>query len=124
MTRFLVDQNVYPSIVELLRSHGFDVKDARDAELAGADDAVLAELARAEGRTLVSFDQHFANPLLYPDDSHSGIVRIRIHPPTPREVYQAFERFLAQFDLDTLGGALVSLEGDGYRVRRFGKDEG
>ncbi len=119
MTRFLVDQNVYPSIVELLRLHGFDVKDAREAELASSDDAALAALARAEGRTLVSFDQHFANPLLYPDDSHAGIVRIRIHPPTLREVQEAFERFLHQFDLDTLAGALVSLDRDGYRVRRL-----
>jgi predicted nuclease of predicted toxin-antitoxin system len=118
MTSFLTDQNIFPAVVELLRSKGFDVKDVRKEDLAGSTDAALMGIARQENRTLVTFDKHVADILLYPDVSHAGIIRIRIHPPVLEDVLQAVEQFLRQFDLATLNGTFVLLEHDGYRVRR------
>lgn len=119
MTSFLTDENIFPDVVALLRSKGFDVKDAREADLGGTSDEHLLEIANAESRTLVTFDKYFADVLQHPPDSHHGIIRIRIHPPLPPTVLHALERFLQQYDLTLLKGALVLLERDGYRVRRI-----
>ncbi len=118
MTSFLTDQQIVPAVVQLLLSKGFDVKDVHEEALSGSDDAALMDIARQESRTLVTFDKHFADIVRYPDDSHAGIIHIRIHPPLPKDVLQAFEHFLQQFDLATLNGTFVLLERDGYRVRR------
>lgn len=118
MSNFLTDQNMFPAVAQLLRSKGLDVKDAREEELPNSSDAELMEVARQESRTLVTFDRYFADILLYPDESHAGIIRIHIHPPVLKDVLQAFEQFLQQFDLATLKGTLVLLERGGYRVRR------
>jgi predicted nuclease of predicted toxin-antitoxin system len=118
MISFLTDENVFPNVVALLRSKGFDVKDAREADLGGTSDEHLLETANAESRTLVTFDKYFADVLQHPLDSHHGIIRIRIHPPLPSTVLHALERFLQQYDLTLLKGTLVLLERDGYRVRR------
>ncbi len=118
MTSFLVDENIYAAAIQLLRSEGFDVKEVRAEELEDASDAALLHIAREESRTLVTFDSHFTNPLLYLDDDRAGVVRFRIHPPLLNDTLEALKHFLQQFDLTTLPGSLVVLERGGYRVRR------
>ena len=118
MTSFLADENVPPAIVEFLRQKGFDVKEARELGIPGTPDTMIMELTRKERRVLVTVDKHFANLLLYPLDSHYGIIRIRIHPPLLSDIIQSLEHFLVKFDLATIKGTLIVLEREGYRVRR------
>ena len=118
MTSFLTDENVPPALAEFLRQKGFDVKEARRVGIPGISDTRIIELAGREERVLVTFDRHFGNLLLYPLDSHYGIIRIRIHPPLLSDIIQSLEHFLLKFDLATIKGTLIVLEKEGYRVRR------
>ena len=122
MTKFLTDENISPALVEFLQHQGFDVKDVRETGMSGASDAEVLALAQAEERTVVTFDKHFANILLYPLDTHFGVVRIRINPPLLPDITQAFEQFLQRFDLTTIEHTLIILDRDGYRVRRDNPD--
>ena len=119
MIRFLIDENVPPAIVELFRGKGFDVKYVRESGLSGKADSEVISLARGDGRALVAFDKHFANILLYPLNSHHGIIRIRIHPPLISDIVEAFENLMRNFDLNMISGALIILEREGFRVRRI-----
>jgi len=118
MVKFLADENIFPAIIQFLRDRGFDVKDLREEGMLGVPDITIIDIARREGRALITFDKHFANILLYPPSSHYGVIRIRIHPPLFSDVLQALETFLDEFDLTTLKGALVILDKSGFRVRR------
>jgi len=118
VNKFLADENVPPALIEFLRDKGFDVKDLRDSAISGSSDSLLIDLARQENRVLVTFDKHFGNILLYPLHTHHGIIRIRIHPPLLSDIVKAFERFLSEFDLETIKGTLIVLEREGFRVRR------
>jgi len=118
MTRFLTDENIPPALAEFLRQRGFDVKEVRGIGISGISDARIIELARGEERVLVTFDRHFGNLLLYPVDTHFGIIRIRIHPSLLSDLIQSLEHFLIEFDLATMKGTLIVLEKEGYRVRR------
>jgi len=115
---FLTDENIFPAVTRWLRAQGFDVKDVREAGLAGTSDRLLMKLAQQEQRTIVTFDKDFTNPLLYPLNNHFGVIRIRIHPPLRRDVLHAFEQFFQQFDLGQLKSTVVVLERNGYHVRR------
>jgi hypothetical protein len=57
--RFLLDENVSTSVVEVLRSHGHDVILAPDATAAGTPDAVLAVLIAHEAMVIVTHDRDF-----------------------------------------------------------------
>ncbi len=118
MIKFLIDENVPPAIIEFLRAKGFDVEYARKSGLSGSGDFELIALARKDGRALVTFDKHFANILLYPLNSHHGVIRIRIHPPLISDIIEALENFIRNFDLTTISKTLIILERDGFRVRR------
>jgi predicted nuclease of predicted toxin-antitoxin system len=118
MTKLLVDENIPPAIVAFLRNKGFDVKEVHEFAASGASDASVMELARRQKRTLVTFDKHFANILLYPLKSHYGVIRIRIHPPLLADILRALDDLLERFDITTFVRTLIVLERDGFRVRR------
>jgi len=118
MTKFLMDENIPPAVVDFLRNRGFDAKEVRQTEIHGASDDEIMQLAIQDGRVLVTFDKHFSNILLYPIHSYCGVIRIRIHPPLLLDIIQAFDLFLQKFDLANFRGTLIVLEREGFRVRR------
>jgi len=118
MIKFLVDENIPSGVTRFLRDRGFDVKEVGGAEDAGASDDAIMALARKEERILLTFDKHFANILTYPPHSHHGIIRIRIHPPLIDEFNRALDQLMKNFDLNAIGGSLIVLEHEGFRVRR------
>jgi predicted nuclease of predicted toxin-antitoxin system len=119
MSRFLIDENIPPAVARFLRNKGFDVKEVREAGIPGISDAEIMHLARQEERVLLTFDKHFSNILLYPLDSHYGVIRFRIHPPLLSDILRILDQFLQKFDLTMIRRTLIVLERDGFRVRRI-----
>lgn len=115
---FLADENVPPQVIQFLRNKGYKVKEVREENLKGISDVDLINLAKKESRTLITFDKHFGNVLLYPPKKYHGIIRINIHPPILEDIFTAFNKFLKRFDLSELPGILVILERKGFRIRR------
>ena len=118
MIKFMADENIPPALIDFLKTKGFDVKATQGSTAPGCPDSVVMGLAQQEERVLLTFDKHFANILLYPPHTHSGIIRIRLHPPLLKEIFQALDNFFKNFDLAKMKGTLVILERDGFRVRR------
>ena len=115
---FLVDENVPPKIAGFLRSKGYKVKDIREEGMKGISDDEVITLAKDEDFTLITFDKHFGNILLYPPKEYHGIIRINIHPPVLEDILATFDKFLKTFDLSKLSDSLIILEREGFRVRR------
>jgi hypothetical protein len=118
MTKFLADENIPSAVARFLREKGFDVKEVVGEGNAGASDDAVMALARKEERILLTSDKHFANTLTYPPPSHHGIIRIRIHPPLLDDFIWALDQLMQNFDLNAIGGSLIVLEREGFRVRR------
>ncbi|HHT9120479.1 MAG TPA: DUF5615 family PIN-like protein [Candidatus Hypogeohydataceae bacterium YC41] len=115
--RFFADENVYPKVISHLREIGHDVKDIRSSNLSSVSDEEILEFCRRDQRALITFDKHFTNILGHPPENTFGIVVVRIHPPTLREVEKALERFLKESNFETLKGKLIVLTRKGYRIR-------
>jgi predicted nuclease of predicted toxin-antitoxin system len=58
--KFLVDENLPREVPDLLRSEGHDAVSVADRQMTKAPDPTLADLARAEGRAIFTFDLDFA----------------------------------------------------------------
>lgn len=77
--RALLDEQLSPRIAELLREAGYDVVAvAERAELMGSSDAVLLEIAAAEGRAVITNNIKDFRPLaaevLARGREHAGLI--------------------------------------------------
>ena len=64
--KFKVDENLPSECVSFLGDAGFEANTVADENLSGADDLVLFERCRVEGRVLMTLDLDFANVQAYP----------------------------------------------------------
>ncbi|MDI6823433.1 MAG: DUF5615 family PIN-like protein [Bacillota bacterium] len=72
--RFLADENVWPEIVDLVRSKGVNIKPVRELGLKHRDDAEVLRAAQGERRLLLTFDKRFWDDRKYPLRDTAGIV--------------------------------------------------
>jgi len=115
--KFLTDENVSLSVVRMLRSLGHDVKDIKEADLAGVEDEEIITLGLREGRVIITHDKDFGNLLTFPLREHSGVILLRLHHPTPENACAALNRVLASVPEGKLLGALTVVDEVRIRVR-------
>ncbi len=115
--QFITDANIPKSLVNRLKSDGFDIVDIRDFLSADAlDEEVYAEALRQK-RTIISRDKHFGNILLYPLDEHYGIIVLRTKGLNSQLITEVLIGYLREIGDVNFMGTLYILENNKYRKR-------
>jgi len=114
--KFLTDENIAASVVQLLQTHGHEVKVVQHAGLTGAEDDFLIRLAIKEERIIVTHDKDFGDILRYPLKEHSGVVLIRLRRPTPQNSIKAIENVLDKIPESKMRGRVVVVEDELMRT--------
>lgn len=86
MLHFLIDQMLDFHVAESLRNIGYDVIRTSDVGLATAPDTDVMKRAIQDGRILISLDEHFGDWAILPLDQHPGVIRLKVHPTTTKNV--------------------------------------
>lgn len=74
--RFLLDENVSNSVIELLEQHGHEVLLSRDLTAEGTPDTILAILTSHESLVVISHDRHFRSfKTLLPEHDRNRLAR-------------------------------------------------
>jgi predicted nuclease of predicted toxin-antitoxin system len=116
---FLVDEDMPRSTARALQHAGYQAEDVRDVGLTSQPDTAVYAYAQAHQQTLVTADMGFANILLFPPETHAGIVVTRFpNDLTTTEVNQEIMTGLASLGGESLSGILVIIEPGRVRVRR------
>ena len=110
--KLLADENIPKLVVEFVSNKGFDVKRAP----LGYKDVLISEIAKKEGRIILSFDRHFGNILLFPPEKHDGIVFIRIVPPVIKTVTDALSDLFDKVKPSEFKGRLFVLTPFRFRI--------
>ena len=92
--KICVDENITLITVAELRNLGHDVIDIRGTASQGIADDLLWELAQTEGRLLLSTDKGFVR---HRDESHHGILIVRLRQPNERKIHERVLKATAQF---------------------------
>jgi hypothetical protein len=78
---FLIDADMPRKTADVLIAAGHVVTDVRDIGLGAADDAIIADHAKANGFALITGDFGFADIRNYPPHEYHGLVVFEF-PPT------------------------------------------
>jgi len=76
----LLDENIPREIYHILRDRGHHVEYVPQ----GVDDETVIDIAKNKNLVLITRDSDFADEIMYPPDSHPGIIVLRVHPAIPR----------------------------------------
>lgn len=114
--RFLADESCDFAVVRALRAAGHDVTTVSDLT-PGADDHIVAALADAESRVLLTEDKDFGQLTYATGHSTSGVVLIRYPAPTRSALGAAIVAVVAELG-DRLIGAFVVMEPGRARLGR------
>ncbi len=118
--KFFLDENMPSSVADIIKKLGFEVEHARICGLRGASDKQIAEHARKHQAILVTKDLEFGSSILYPKDSHYGLLVLRLpYKWTSEKVIKTLKEFLTKTDLQKLINSITILEIGRYRTRKI-----
>lgn len=122
MLKLKLDENLSERHAAAARDRGCDATTVVGQELCSAADETLLEVARQEGRVLITMDKHLANTIRYPPGDYAGIVLLRVAEPiTVNGIERAMSIFLELQARRSPVGRLWII--DRERVREFGEAE-
>jgi predicted nuclease of predicted toxin-antitoxin system len=119
-----LDENLGERGRQLFVDAGHEVSTVKDEGLEGAEDAVVIDACRAEGRCLVTLDLDFSNPFRFPPEQQAGIAVIRLpHRISPTDLYAAVAGLITALGRDPIAGKLWIVERHRIRIYQPDADE-
>jgi len=116
MASFKLDENLSPSLKDLLQREGHDAATVADESLQGSADPEIADVCRAEGRCLITADEDFAQIIHYPPQEYPGIIVLRHPQPNLQRLRGLLSEASALLKREAVTGRLWIVEPGRVRI--------
>jgi predicted nuclease of predicted toxin-antitoxin system len=117
--RLLLDQGLPRSAVRHLDERGIDVCHVADIGHSRASDPEIIELAREQGRVIVTLDSDFHRLLSISGSSAPSVIRIRREGLRGPDVAALVQQVLGQVGEQLMHGAMVTVTERNVRLHRL-----
>lgn len=117
--RLLLDQGLPRSTVHYLRKAGIESAHVGELGLATATDSKILDVARNEGKVVVTLDADFHALLALSGATGPSVIRIRIEGLPAEALAHLLTEAIERCRDDLTKGALVSVTETGVRIRRL-----
>jgi predicted nuclease of predicted toxin-antitoxin system len=115
--KFKLDENLPTDLVPDIQALGHDVDTVFDEGLNGEPDPEVLDGASKDSRILLTLDKGFANLVIYPINTHSGIVLFRPESTGRRSVIEFIRERLSLLVTLSLTGRLTIVSPTKIRTR-------
>ena len=105
--------------VKALRAVDHDAIHLRDEGLIRLPDPMIMAKALAESRIVLTFDLDFGDILATAGGKGPSVITFRLRTQTPAAVNPRLFRVIADCEQELVGGAIVIIEDEGFRLRRL-----
>jgi predicted nuclease of predicted toxin-antitoxin system len=109
--------NLSPQWCALLAAEGWDAVHWSQVGEASADDRIILEWARNNGRILLTHDLDFGAILASTDTNAPSVVQIRVQDVLPATLGPRMVSILRTYESNLTAGALIVVEAGRQRVR-------
>jgi predicted nuclease of predicted toxin-antitoxin system len=115
--KFLIDNNLSPSLSEMLKSNGFDSLHVKETGNQSATDIAIFNLAYEEERIIITADTDFSFLLSRWDQNHLSILLFRFFQYNPKLQFQSILKIVTEYKTELNAGCLIVIEPDRIRIR-------
>ena len=115
--KLLLDENLSPRHSSELGFRGHDAFAVLEVGLSGGSDELVRRFAVMNGRVLITLDADFANVIRFPPEGTTGVVRLKIHPPTEDSIQALRRALLLLLNVDRTD-RLAVVDDNKIRIRR------
>ncbi len=115
----LADVHISPLTVAALNSQGYDIVRTTDLLPATAADVEILELARVEGRVILTQDLDFSMLVALSNYGLPSLITLRLSSAKPDIVTQRLLDVLPTLETELIEGAAVTISDDSVRVRQL-----
>ena len=116
---FLADMDISPLTVEALRKEGWDIVRVSHFLPVNARDADILQLARRQGRVVVTQDLDFSALLALGGHDRPSLITLRLHASDPETVTRRLLDVVPRVETELREGCAVTIEDETFRVRRL-----
>ena len=117
--KFLADMGVSPVTVAFLRKIGYEALRLPEVGLERRSDADVIAYAVDHGQVILTFDLDYPALLALNPSSRASVIVFRTVSADPEWINQRLDQTLVLLADALNNGAIVVVEDDRYRVRRF-----
>ena len=115
--KLLVDMNLSPRWVELLRGAGFETIHWAEVGAVNAPDTEIMEYARVNAQVVLTHDLDFGSILAATQGKEPSVVQIRSQDVTPETIGAQVIAALTQMRSELQSGALMTVDPKRTRLR-------
>ncbi len=115
--RILIDMNLSPRWVEVLRQAGWEAKHWVDVGDPRAPDRIIMEWARESGYFVFTHDLDFGTALALTHAQGPSVIQVRAQNVSPAHLSDVVVEAIRQCERQLLAGALVTVDEARTRVR-------
>jgi predicted nuclease of predicted toxin-antitoxin system len=115
--KFLLDENMPPSLVGLLLSAGHEARHVIEIGYNNTPDFKITEFAATSGEVIITHDTDFGTILALTGKSRPSVILFRWQTITSLSVFQFFQQYLPKLTESLSNGALVVVDERKIRVR-------
>lgn len=115
----LADVHISPLTIAALRSKGYSITRTTDLLPATAADAEILELARVEGKVVLTEDLDCSMLVALSNYGQPSLITLRSSSATPDVVAQRLLDVLPTIEIDLTEGSAVTINDDSVRVRKL-----
>jgi predicted nuclease of predicted toxin-antitoxin system len=117
--KFLVDMPLSPGMASWLAELGHDATHASTLGLSSAGDATLMELARREGRVMITADLDYPRLLALTEAAGPGLILFRGGNYSEQDAIDRMARMFESVPIDQISSSVVVIEKGRIRRRRL-----
>ncbi len=115
--KLVVDMNLSPEWIPLLRSHGHDAMHWAEVGDVRAPDAEIMAWARSSGAVVITHDLDFGILLALTSATGPSVIQVRVHDTLPFAIGGLVLAVLEDHSEALGNGALVTVDPRGARIR-------
>ncbi|XWK86384.1 MAG: DUF5615 family PIN-like protein [Phormidium sp.] len=117
--RFIADVHISPLTVTSLQQQGYDILRSTDLLPATAADREILELARIEGRIVITQDLDFSMLIALGSYNQPSLITLRLSSAKPDVVTQRLLQIIPQLEEELREGSALTVDDNSVRIRKL-----